>query len=141
MATATDGLVEDKLSFASKDSMGVQFLRQAVDASIELHLYRCRYREERFKESYPRLSSIRQWLKALLAAKDGRNWAERDDPEADQTQDAMDQGVEVGGWETDEDEEEWVARLGGAHSGDDADSSDEDLGWLHWDDILTADAP
>ena len=40
MATATDGFVEDKLSFATKDSMGVQFLRRAVDASIQLHLYR-----------------------------------------------------------------------------------------------------
>ena len=121
--------------------MGVQFLRQAVDASIELHLYRCRYREERFKESYPRLSSIRQWLKALLAAKDGRNWAERDDPDAGHVEDALDQSIEVGGWETDEDEVDWEARLGGAHFDDDADSSDGDLDWLHCDDILAADAP
>ena len=141
MATATDGFVEDKLSFATKDSMGVQFLRRAVDASTQLHLYRCRYREERFKESYPRLSSIRQWLRALLAAKDGRDWAERDDPDAGQVEDALAQSVDVREWETDEDEVEWEARFGGAHLDDDADSSDGDPDWLHCDDILAAGAP
>ena len=54
--------------------MGAQFLQHAVDASIQLYFYRCRYREERFKESYPQLSSIQQWLRALLETKDRGDW-------------------------------------------------------------------
>ena len=141
MAIVTDGFVEDKLSFATKDSMGVQFLRRAVDMSIQPHLYRCQYREERFKESYPRLSSIRQWLRALLAAKNGRDWTERKNPDAGHVEDTLGQGIDAGGWKTDEDEAEWEARFGGIHLDDDADSSDGDLEWLQCDDILGADAP
>ena len=141
MATATDGFEGDKLSIATKDSMGVQFLRRAVDASIKLHLYRCRYREERFKESYPKLSSIRQWLQALLETKDGRDWAEGENPEADHEEDTPERELNAGGWETDEEEAEWEAWFSSVHLEEDADSSDGDLDWLQCDDILAAGAP
>ena len=141
MAIVTDGFVEDKLSFATKDSMGVQFLRRAVDMSIQPHLYRCQYREERFKESYPRLSSIRQWLRALLAAKDGRDWTERESPDASHVEEAVEKDFNADGWATNEEEAEWEARFNSAHLEDDADSSDGDLDWLRCDDILATDAP
>ena len=142
MATATDGFGDDKLSIATQDSMGVQFLRRAEDASIQLHLYRCRYREERFKESYPQLSSIRQWLRALLETKASGDWKGGGDPEADREHDAPVRESVADGWETDEEKEAWEARLrSGPQLGDDDDSSNGDLEWLHCDDILAAEAP
>ena len=37
MATATDGFHKDGLSVATADSVGVQFIKRAVDASIKLN--------------------------------------------------------------------------------------------------------
>ena len=66
MATTTDVFHEDKLSVASKDSMGVQFLRRAIEVSMQVHSYRYSHREEHFRQQYPQLATIRQWLHALL---------------------------------------------------------------------------
>ena len=39
MATTTDGFHQDNLSVATQDSIGVQFLKQVIDASMKLHQY------------------------------------------------------------------------------------------------------
>ena len=61
LATTTDGFKEDKLSVASPETMGVQFLRRAVDASMQLYSYRYSHREEYFRRPYPQLATIWQW--------------------------------------------------------------------------------
>ena len=57
------------LSVATADSMGVQFLIQAVSASMRLHSCRYEHRQEFFLPQYPHMSTIRQWLHALLDIK------------------------------------------------------------------------
>ena len=59
MASLTDGFREDRLSVASSESMGLQFIRRAVDASMKLHLYRYTHPEVYFRRQYPRLATIR----------------------------------------------------------------------------------
>ena len=39
MATTTDGCRQDGLSVATQDSIGVEFLKRVVDASLQLHKY------------------------------------------------------------------------------------------------------
>ena len=51
MATATEGFRKDSLSVATKDSMGMQFLKHTVDASVKLHQYRYTHREPYFREA------------------------------------------------------------------------------------------
>ena len=82
MATSTDGFRKDGLSVDSAESMGVQFIKRDVDASIKLHHYWYTHREDYFRKKYPQLSSIRQWMHELWESK--RKCSKGDDeyPEA-----------------------------------------------------------
>ena len=111
MATTTDGFKDDKLSVASKDSMGVQFLRQAVDASIRLHSYRYSHREVLFRKQYPQLATVWQWLHALLESRRRGDRLDDENPEAEQEDAASAADSDAAGWSTDEDEGVWDARL------------------------------
>ena len=135
MATTTDGFQTDKLSVAAAESMGVQFLIQAVDASMRQHAYRYAHRQEFFRRQYPQMSSIRQWLHALLEGKRSGGREEEEDEEAEQEVVTM-EGKDGTGWITDEDEEEWAERFL-AEAADDlvGESCDEEDEWLRNDDI------
>ena len=135
MATTTDGFQTDKLSVAAAESMGVQFLIQALDASMRQHAYRYAHRQEFFRRQYPQMSSIRQWLHALLEGKRSGGREEEEDEEAEQEVVTM-EGKDGTGWITDEDEEEWAERFL-AEAADDlvGESCDEEDEWLRNDDI------
>ena len=129
MAASTDGFREDNLSVASSESMGVQFLGRAVDASMKLHLYRYTHREVYFQRQYPRLATIRQWLHALLETK--RRGGRGDTASAGDS--------DAAGWTTDEGEDEWEARFRDDPPQDPGDeSSDEEVDRPLCDDIQVA---
>ena len=115
MATTTDGFKEDKLSVASQQSMGVQFLRQAVDASMQLHSYRYSYTEEYFCRQYPQLATIKHWLHALLESRrgGGGDRVGDGDLEAGQEDTASAGDSDAAGWtdgRTGEEEDVWGGR-------------------------------
>ena len=62
MATTTEGFRQDNLSVATQDSMGVQFLKQLLDASMKLHRYRYEHCENYFRVQHLGLRAIKQWL-------------------------------------------------------------------------------
>ena len=86
MAPSTYGFRKDGLSVASAESMGVQFIKRAVDASMRLHQYRYTYRENSFRKEYPQLSTIRQWMHELWESKRKGRKRDDEDPEAEQGQ-------------------------------------------------------
>ena len=136
MATSTDGFKDDKLSVALPESMGVQFLRRAVDASMQLHSYRYSHREEYFRRQYPQLATIRQWLHALLESRRRGARMDDEDPEAEQEDTASAGDSDAAGWTMDEEEDEWEARFRDDSPQDPGnDSSDEEVEWPLCDDI------
>ena len=136
MATSTEGFQIDGLSVATADSMGVQFLIQAVDASMRLHSYRYRRRQEFFRRQYPHMSTIGQWLHALLESKRKGKGEEENDEEEGLEGEAQREEPEGAGWTTDEDEEDWAKRfLEEDAGGSPDDSSDDEEVWLQHDDI------
>ena len=136
MATSTDGLRTDKLSVATAESMGVQFLIQAGDAYMRLHSYRYTDRQEFFHRQYPHMSTIRQWLHTLLESKRKGKGEEENDDEEGQEGDARKEEPEGAGWTTDEDEEDWAKRfLEEDARGSPNEPSDNEDEWLQHDDI------
>lgn len=81
MATSTDGFRQDKLSVARQDSIGVQFLKRVLDASMRLHKYRYTHREDYFRGRYPHLPTIKQWLHDLRECKNRGQKGEEEDRE------------------------------------------------------------
>ena len=133
MATATDGFREDGLSVATAESISVQFIKHAVDASIKLHQYQHTYREEYFREEYPRLSSIRQWMHKLWESKRRGRKGDDEDPETKHVEEDSPAGSDG---TTDEDEGEWETRLREGTPHDRGDGSSDDEGDIPWcDDI------
>ena len=142
MATTTDGFKDDKLSVASKDSMGVQFLRQAVDASMRLHSYRYSHREVLFRKQYPQLATLRQWLHARLESRRRGDRLDDENPEAEQQDAASTADSDAAGWSTEEDEEVWDTRFRGDLPHDvESDSSCGENEWPFCDDFQEAEAP
>ena len=136
MATTTDGFRKDGLSVATPESMGVQFLKQAVEASVRLHTYRYEHRQEYFRRQYPHMSSIRQWLHALLEGKRKGKGGDGYDEDEDAAEDAPGEEPDGEGWITDEDEEDWAKRLlGGGREGDPGDAPDDEAEWIDHDDF------
>ena len=138
LATTTDGFKEDKLSVASPETMGVQFLRRAVDASMQLHSYQYSHREEYFRRQYPQLATFRQWIYPLL---EGRR---RGDRMGDVRPGGRAGGCRLGGG----------LRCGGLDNGRRRgcvggtppnnlgnDLSDEEVEWPHCDDIQAPGVP
>ena len=137
MATTTDGFRQDNLSVATQDSMGVQFLKQVVDASMRLHKYRYEHREVCFKEQYPNFHSIKLWLHDLRESKNrgqkGEEEEEEQEPEV--TDDEADS--DEADWSKDDDESDWEERLQDTPPADQQpDLPDEDLEWGLQDDLL-----
>ena len=139
MATATEGFRKDSLSVATKDSMGMQFLKHTVDASVKLHQYRYTHRGPYFQEVYPQLSSTRQWMHDLWEGKSRGQKGGDEDPETGHGGEGSEAGSDVADWTTDEDEAEWETRLQGTTPLDQhSESSDEDIDWRQCDDIQVA---
>ena len=103
---------------------------------MRLHSYRYKYRQQFFRRQYPHMSTIRQWLHALLESKrKGKGEEENDDEEGLEGQ-AQREVPEGAGWTTDEDEEDWAKRfLEEDAGGSPNDSSDDEDEWLQHDDI------
>ena len=136
MATTTDGFRKDGLSVATPESMGVQFLKQAVEASVRLHTYRYEHRQEYFRRQYPHMSSIRQWLHTLLEGKRKGKGGGGDYDDEDAAEDAPGEEPDGEGWITDEDEEDWAKRLlGGGRAGDPEGVLDDETEWIDNDDF------
>ena len=136
MATATDGFQTDKLSVAAAESMGVQFLIQAVDASMRLHNYRYTHRQVFFRRQYPHMATIRQWLHTLLEGKRKGGGEEEDDGEDERGVAASKEEPDRAGWFTDEDEADWAERFLAEVAEDPVDeSSDDEDDWLQNDDF------
>ena len=136
MATSTEGLRKDGLSVSSSESMGVQFIRRAIDASMKLHQYRYTHREVFFRRKYPRLATIRQWLHTLLESKRKGGNEEENDLGAEQEETASAGDSDTAGWTTDEGEEEWDACFQEDAVQDPAEElSDEEVEWPQCDDI------
>ena len=136
MAAATEGFRKDSLSIATKHSMGVQFLKHTVDASVKLHQCRYTHRQLYFREVYPQLSSIRQWMHDLWEGKSKGQKGEDKDPETGHREGGSEAGLDVADWTTDEDEAEWQTRLQGATPLEQrTESSDEEIDWHQCDDI------
>ena len=139
MATATEGFRKDSLSVATKDSMGMQFLKHTVDASVKLHQYRYTHRGPYSQEVYPQLSSTRQWMHDLWEGKSRGQKGGDEDPETGHGGEGSEAGSDVADWTTDEDEAEWETRLQGTTPLDQhSESSDEDIDWRQCDDIQVA---
>jgi hypothetical protein len=137
MATTTDGFQKDGLSVAMPESMGVQFLKQAVEASMRLHKYRNEHRQEFFRRHYPHMSSIRQWLHALLEGKRKGGGEEGYNEDEDMTGEANEEEPDGAGWTTDEDEEDWAKRFLEGHEEEaPGDASDDEDEWPDNDDIV-----
>ena len=82
------------------------------------------------------MSSIRQWLHALLEGKRKGKGGEGYDEDEDMTGDAPEEEPDGAGWITDEDEEDWAKRLLGGHEGEvSGDASDDEAEWIDHDDI------
>ena len=82
------------------------------------------------------MSSIRQWLHALLDGKRKGKEGEGYDEDEDMTGDAPEEEPDGAGWTTDEDEEDWARRLLEGHEGEaSGDASDDEAEWLDHDDI------
>ena len=136
MATTTDGFKKDGLSVATPESMGVQFLKQALEASMRLHKYRNEHRQEFFRRDYPHMNSIRQWLHALLEGKHKGRGEEGYDENGEMTGEANEEEPDGAGWTTDEDEEDWAKRfLEGHEEETPGDVSDEEDEWPDNDDV------
>ena len=136
MATTTDGFRKDGLSVATPESMGVQFLQRAVEASVRLHAYRYEHRQEYFRRQYPHMSSIQQWLHTLLEGKRKGKGGGGDYDEEDVAEDAAGEEPDGEGWVTDEDEEEWAKRfLVKGEAGDPEGVQDDETEWINNDDF------
>ena len=136
MATATDGFRKDGLSVASADSMGVQFIKRAVDASVKLDQYQYTHREDSFRETYPQLSSIRQWMHELWESKHRGHKGDDEDPETERGEEDSPADSDVADRTTDEDKGEWEARFRDGTLQDQGEgSSDEEVEWPLCDDI------
>ena len=131
-----DGFRRDGLSVATPESMGVQFLKQAVGASMRLHKYRNEHRQEFFRRHYPHMNSVRQWLHALLENKRKGRREEGYDEDEEITGEANEEEPDGAGWTTDEDEEDWAKRFLEEHAGGPpGDASDDEDAWPGNDDI------
>ena len=136
MATTTDGFQKDGLGVATPEAMGVQSLIQAVDASMRLHSYRNKHRQEFFRRHYPHMCSIRQWLHALLESKRKGKGEEEYDEDEGMEGEAQEEEPDGAGWTTDEDEEDWAKRFLEEHTGGPpGDASDDEDAWPNNDDI------
>ena len=51
MATKTTGFVDDRLSTATRDSLGSRFLAELISASILLHAHRAEAREQALRSA------------------------------------------------------------------------------------------
>ena len=69
MATNTDGFRRDGLRVATQDSIGVQFLKRVVDASMRLHKHRYTHREDSFRRKHPQLQTAKRWRHGLWECK------------------------------------------------------------------------
>ena len=69
MATTTDGFRQDGLSVATQDSIGVEFLKRVVDASMRLHKHRYTHREDSFRRKHPQLQTAKRWRHGLWECK------------------------------------------------------------------------
>ena len=136
MATTTDGFQKDGLGVATPEAMGVQSLIQAVDASMRLHSYRNKHRQEFFRRHYPHMCSIRQWLHALLESKRKGRGEEKYDEDEEMEGGAPQGEPDGAGWTTVEDEEDWAKRFLEEHTGGPpSDASDDEDAWPDNDDI------
>ena len=136
VATTTDGFRKDGLSVATPESMGVQFLMQAGDASRRLHKYRNEHRQEFFRRKYPHMCSIRQWLHALLESKRKGKGEEGYDKDEEVEGETLEEEPDGAGWTTDEDEEDWAKRFPEEHEEEPpGDASDDEDTWLNNNDI------
>ena len=63
MATKTEGFRADKLSTASQDSLGVQFLSEAITASIRLHEHRAQEREQALRSEFRTTLTLKQYMR------------------------------------------------------------------------------
>ena len=94
MATKTEGFQEDRMSTAGEDSLVVQFLREAVTASMQFYNYRAKEREKALRLTHNTTQTLRQFMRTQL-----RRWDEgeagreaEEDGEVQEDQDTDDEG-------------------------------------------------
>ena len=115
---------------------GVQFIKRTVEASIKLHRYRYTHMEDSFRETYPQLPYIRQWMHELWESKHRGRKEDDDDPETEHGDEDSAADPDVADWTTYEDEGEWEARFRDDNPQDQGEgSSDEEVEWPLCDDI------
>ena len=121
--------------------MGVQFLKQVIDASMRLHQYCYQHCEAVFKERHPDLhtKTIKSWLHDLWENK-SKGKKEEGDKEEEQDPEEVDDEAESdeADWSTDDDESDWEERLQDGPADQHPDEPNEDLDWDLQDDILLA---
>ena len=82
------------------------------------------------------MSSIRQWLHALLEGKRKGKGGGGDCDEEDEVDNAAEEEQDGGGWITDEDEEDWAQRfLEGGATRDPEGMQDDETEWINNDDF------
>ena len=97
MATTTEAIKKEKIPVGGQDAMGVRFIRQVLDASINLHEHRAKCREEILKTQTGENQTLKQ---AMMEALMGR---EEDEPPAAEEEDPEDEvSTDEAGWSTDD---------------------------------------
>uniref|UniRef100_A0A7S1JEM0 Uncharacterized protein n=2 Tax=Eutreptiella gymnastica TaxID=73025 RepID=A0A7S1JEM0_9EUGL len=97
MATATDAIKREKMPMSGQDTLGARFIRQVLDASINLHEYRAKCREEILKAQTGEDETLKQaMMKALMGKEEG-------EPEVTGEEDSEDDlSTDEAGWSTDD---------------------------------------
>ena len=84
VATKTEGFQVDKLSAAKEGSLGVQFLREAVTASMQLYEHRAKEREKAMRLRMNTTQTVRQVMVLQLRRWDKGEEESEDDGQEDQ---------------------------------------------------------
>ena len=100
MATKTSGFVDERLSTASRGSLGTRFLAEVITASLALHTRRAEAREQALRAKQGTTLSIAQYMqRAFRDAERGilQRRQNQPPPETEET----DSETDGEGWETD----------------------------------------
>ena len=98
-ATKTTGFVDDRLSTATRDSLGTRFLAEVISASILLHAHRAEARERALRSKLGTSLTLQQFMQqAFRNAKRGLPAERQDHPLTEE--DGNDSETDDEGWET-----------------------------------------